>query len=145
MRIKEMLKYLFMGISWGCTFFLVICLIGYSTVGKVFLEPIMNDFSTHVFGSMFVGICCGSTSYVYEIENLSFRRQIGIHFGIAIPCYLLVSYQLGLMPVQNIGYSVTFIIMAIAVFIIIWLGFYLYDRHEATRYNERIKELEQDN
>lgn len=138
-----MIKYLFSGIAWGCTFFVIVNLIGFLISGKAFLEPIIDDYSTQVFGAMLVGICCGSTSYVYKIERLKFKTQIIIHFIVAIPSYLFVSYKLGWMPVQNISYVVIFIIIALGIFIMIWLGFYFYNRYEAKIYNKRIKELEQ--
>ena len=47
-----MIKYLFSGIAWGCTFFVIVNLIGFLISGKAFLEPIIDDYSTQVFGAM---------------------------------------------------------------------------------------------
>ena len=99
----------------------------------------------HALGAMVVGVCCGSTSYVYKIESLSLRKQIAFHFTIGLGGYLLIAYKLGWMPISNIGYVITFILMAIIIFTSIWTGFYFYNRNEAKKYNAKIKEIEKEN
>ncbi len=109
MRFKDLVSYFFGGIAWGCTFLVVINLIGYTVIGSTFLEPLMENFVMHAVGAMVVGVCCGSTSYVYKIESLSLRKQIAFHFTIGLGGYLLIAYKLGWMPISNIGYVITFI------------------------------------
>ena len=135
MRFKDLVSYFFGGIAWGCTFLVVINLIGYTVIGNTFLEPLMENFVMHAVGAMVVGVCCGSTSYVYKIESLSLRKQIAFHFTIGLGGYLLIAYKLGWMPISNIGYVITFILMAIIIFTSIWTGFYFYNRNEAKKYN----------
>ena len=80
--IMKLLKYLYWGISWGCTFFVLTCLIGYFLGGRAYLDPIVNQFPRHAAGSIIVGIACGSTSIVYTLEKLSHGLQIVIHFTV---------------------------------------------------------------
>lgn len=145
MRFKDLVNYFFSGIAWGCTFLVVINLIGYAMMGSIFLEPLMEHFVMHTVGAMIVGVCCGSTSYVYKIESLSLKKQIAIHFTISIGGYLLIAYKLGWMPISNPSYIIIFILIAIIIFISIWTGFYFYNRNEAKKYNAKIKEIEKEN
>ena len=64
-------------------------------IGSTFLEPLMENFVMHAVGAMVVGVCCGSTSYVYKIESLSLRKQIAFHFTIGLGGYLLIAYKFG--------------------------------------------------
>ena len=59
--------------------------------------------------------------------------------------YKRQAYKLGWMPISNIGYVITFILMAIIIFTSIWTGFYFYNRNEAKKYNAKIKEIEKEN
>lgn len=62
-------KYLYWGISWGCTFFVLICLVLYLMGGSAYLEQIMEQFPKQALGSVIVGIACGSTSIVYTMKS----------------------------------------------------------------------------
>ena len=48
MSVKKVINYLFLGISWGCTFFVFTCLIGYLISGPAFLAPIVNLSLIHI-------------------------------------------------------------------------------------------------
>lgn len=136
------LKRLFWGISWGCTFFVLTALIGYLTAGKAFLEPILEDFAAQALGAMLVGIFCGSTAIVYDIERLAPGMRIFIHFTVGLGGYLCVAYKLQWMPVDNFGHILAFILTGVFVFMIIWAAFYFHNRREAQKVNKRLKELE---
>ena len=50
-----------------------------------------------------------------------------------------------LVILEESGYVITFILMAIIIFTSIWTGFYFYNRNEAKKYNAKIKEIEKEN
>ena len=110
MSVKKVINYLFLGISWGCTFFVFTCLIGYLISGPAFLAPIVNNFPRQALGAVFVGIACGSTSIVYRIDRLSLGIQILIHFTLGMSGYFLAAFYLGWIPLENKWYMMTFII-----------------------------------
>ena len=87
-------KYLYWGISWGCTFFVLICLVLYLMGGSAYLEQIMEQFPKQALGSVIVGIACGSTSIVYTMEKLSRSLQILIHFTVGLGVYFLTALYL---------------------------------------------------
>lgn len=91
-------KYLYWGISWGCTFFVLICLVLYLMGGSAYLEQIMEQFPKQALGSVIVGIACGSTSIVYTMEKLSRSFQILIHFTVGLGVYFLTALYLEWIP-----------------------------------------------
>lgn len=141
MSVKKVIHYLFTGISLGCTLFVFTCLIGYLISGPAFLEPVVKNFPKQVFGAVFVGIACGSTSIVYCIDSLSHGIQILIHFTLGISGYLLTAFCLGWIPLENKWYMTAFICLGILIFTVIWSIFFFYNRREAQKMNERLKEI----
>ena len=141
MSVKKVINYLFLGISWGCTFFVFTCLIGYLISGPAFLAPVVNNFPRQVLGAVFVGIACGSTRIVYRIDRLSLGIQILIHFTLGMSGYFLAAFFLGWIPLENKWYMITFIILGVLIFTAIWSIFFFYNRREARKMNERLKEL----
>ena len=136
MSVKKVINYLFLGISWGCTFFVFTCLIGYLIGGPAFLAPIVNNFPRQALGAVFVGIACGSTSIVYRIDRLSLGIQILIHFTLGMSGYFLAAFYLGWIPLENKWY-----ILGVLIFTALWSIFFYYNIREARKMNERLKEL----
>lgn len=140
--LKKIFKYLLYGISWGCTCFVFVNIIGTMMVGKTFLEPILSNFAQQALGSIFVGICCASSAVVYTLENLARWKQITIHFAVGLTGYIIAAHKLKWMPAQSLIQSIIFILFAVGIFTIIWYGFYLYNKWDAKKVNDRLKELE---
>lgn len=137
-------KYLYWGISWGCTFFVLICLVLYLMGGSAYLEQIMEQFPKQALGSVIVGIACGSTSIVYTMEKLSRSFQILIHFTVGLGVYFLTALYLEWIPRQLSWSLAAFFAIGILSFIVIWALFYLYNKNEAQKWNQRLKELEKE-
>lgn len=140
--IKRILKYLFYGISWGCTFFVIFNCIGVITTGNEFLKQLSDNFVQQALGSMFVGICCASSSIVYTFEKMAFGMQIGIHFIIGLTGYFFTAYHLKWIPMTSGLHIIVFILFGVSVFFGIWFCFYLYNKCEAKKLNQRLKELD---
>lgn len=135
------LKYVASGVSWGCTVFVFINLIGYWIGGAAFLEAVMADFTHQALGSIIVGIACASPAFVYQIESLSFFWQSLIHFAIGLSVFFLVAFSLNWIPTHSISLIVSVVLLNIAIFTFIWFLFYLYNRFEAKKMNIKINEL----
>lgn len=139
---RKFLKYVLFGLTWGCTMFVFTAIIGVLITGKTFLQPLMDDFVRQAIGGMLVGIFCAAPAIVYTFHKPPLIIRIAIHFLIALTGYFTGAYYLGWMPVQNVFQTVSYIIYGILIFVIIWLIFYLVNRHEAYLVNKRLKELE---
>lgn len=142
--LKKMIRYLFLGISWGCTFFVLTGIVGTAVAGEAFLVPITGDFIRHAVGAIFVGIFCGSSAIVYTFQKVSLWKQIALHFLVGLSGYFFIAYKLGWMPVGNVLQIAGFLVVGITSFLAIWAGFYLYNKREAEKVNRRLRELEQE-
>lgn len=142
--IKLVITYIFYGISLGCTFFVIMCLSFSVGGGDEFLEQIFEDFARQSMGAMAVGIACGGTAVVYQFERLSGLVKVMIHFCVGMGVFYPVAISLGWIPFfpDRIMTTVLQFLSSCCIFMVIWFGFYLFNRNEAKRINERIKEIE---
>ena len=144
MKLLNIFKYIMFGISWGCLFFVITCLIGNAVAGESYLMAVMKDFNRQALGAMVVGMGYGTTAIVYNSERLPFGLQVFIHFAVGTGIYFPVALSLGWMTLDSPAYLAVTIIISILTFFIVWSAFYFYYRAEARRMNLRLKELEKD-
>ena len=144
--VKMVIKYLYYGIAWGCTVLVFSCLIGSMFGGEDFLLMVMKDFTKQAIGAMLVGIGCGSVSIVYEFEKLPEAAKRLIHFGVGMGVFYPTALYLGWIPFYpgNILYTISQILISCGIFVAIWLCFYLFNRGEAKKINDSLRELEKD-
>lgn len=142
--VKLVMKYICHGISWGCTCLVFTCLIGFAAGGEDFLMPIFNNFAKHAIGSIAVGIACGSTAIIYQSERLSLPVKVIIHFAVGIGVFYPTALSLGWIPFypDRILYTILQFLISCAIFAAIWFCFYLFNRSEAKKINNRLQELE---
>lgn len=140
--LRKIFKYLFGGIVWGCTFFVLVNLIGAFTAGDRFLYLVREDFVRQALGAILCGVFCAFPAIVYTFDRLPYGLQVGIHFAVGLTGYFVIAYKLGWMPMQGVGQIAGFIGIGTGIFFAIWFGFYLFNRIEAKRVNERLRQLE---
>lgn len=145
--VRLVFKYLLYGISFGCTFFVIMCLSYFVFGGEDLLMAIMKDFAKQSIGAMIVGIACGGTSIVYQFDRPSGLLKIVIHFCVGMGVFYPVGISLGWIPFHpdRIVLTVLQFLSSCGIFMAIWFCFYLFNRNEAKRINQRLKELERDN
>ena len=141
--VKLVIKYVLYGISLGCTFFVLMCLSYSLWGGEEILMEIFRDFTRQAAGAMLIGVACGGTAVVYQLDRPSRLMKIMIHFGVFYP----TAVSLGWIPFhpERIGITVLQFLASCSMFVVIWLCFYLFHRTEARRINERLRELEREN
>lgn len=145
--LKLVIKYILSGISFGCTFFVIMCLFCSIWGGEDILMQIFKDFTRQSIGAMIIGVACGSTPVIYQFDRPSYFLKILIHFCVGMGVFYPVAVYLGWIPFypDKIIYTILQFLFSCGIFVIIWSGFYLFNRNEAKRINKRLKELEQDN
>lgn len=145
--VKMITKYVLYGISLGCTFFVIMCLSYSVWGGEDILMMIFRDFTRQSIGAMLIGIACGSTSVIYQFDRPSYFIKILIHFCVGMGVFYPVALYLGWIPFypDRIAFTILQFLLSCGGFVVIWSGFYLFNRNEAKRINKRLKELEQDN
>ncbi len=145
--VKLVMKYILYGISLGCTFFVIMCLSYFIFGGEDLLIPIFKDFAKQSIGAMIVGIACGGTAIVYQFERPSGFWKIVIHFCVGMGVFYPIGIYLGWIPFypDRILYTVLQFLCSCCIFMAIWFCFYLFNRNEAKRINQRLRELKRDN
>ena len=138
--MKKVLYYIYYGISWGFMFFVVSTLIGYLIKGPYFIVEMAPYYGQQVLGYALCGIVCAGSAIVYTFDNISYKKQILIHFSIGITGYVLVGLLFGWISLNYSVRSLLNIIFGIIGFVVIWLCFYLYNYLEAKSINKKIKE-----
>ena len=58
--------------------------------------------------------------------------------------YFLTAFYLEWIPGQLSWNLVSFVVIGILSFVAIWTAFYLYNKNEAKKWNQRLKEMEQE-
>ena len=144
-QLKIIMKYLFWGISWGCTFFVCYCLCCHAFGAQDHLALILDDFTRHAAGCVLVGIGFGSTPIVYLSSRLPMITKVFIHFAVGMSVFYTVAVHLGWIPFYpgRVLYTMLQFLLSCSIFAVIWLCFYLFYRSDAKKINERLKELEQ--
>lgn len=139
--VKLVMKFLYRGIAWGCTFFVFFCLLTFYWQGKDFLLAILEYYPRHAVGSMLVGIGYGSTAIVYVWERPSLLIKAGIHFFVGTGIFYCVAFHLAWIPLQPNRYLLLEFLVSCVTFAVMWSVFYLFSRKEAKLINDRLKEL----
>ena len=143
---KMLIKYIFYGISWGCTFFVFTCLMLSLFGGEDYLRMIMEDFTRQAIGSMIVGIGSASIAIIYQFEKPSEAVKRLIHFGVGMGVFYPTALYLGWIPFypDKILHTISSFFISCSIFIAILFCFYLFNRGEARKINNRLRELEKD-
>lgn len=146
-HLKLIVKYLCYGISWGCTVLVLNTLIGYFVSGKSYAILIAEDYARQALGSIAVGISCGSTAVIYQFRRPSWGVKLLIHFVIGMGVFYPTAVWLGWIPFfpGHPLYTVLQLIFSCGIFMAIWLCFYLFNRRDAKKINDRLRDLEREN
>lgn len=139
---KLVIKYILHGISMGCTFFVISCLVCLALGGEDMLMLICRDFARQSIGAVIVGIGFGGTAVVYQFDRPSGFLKVLIHFCVGMGIFYPVAIYLGWFPFypDRIIYTVLQFLYSCSIFMAIWFCFYLFNRNEAKRINKRLKE-----
>lgn len=145
--MKLIIKYILYGISLGCTFFVIMCLSYSLWGGEDILLLICRDFTRQSIGAMIIGIACGSTSIIYRFDRPSALGKVTIHLCVGMGIFYPTSIYLGWIPFypDRIFLTILQFLFSCVIFMLIWSCFHLFNRNEAARINQRLRELEQDN
>lgn len=138
--MKNFLKMLYAGISWGCLIFVIYEIIFFSLGGE-FEKFITHNFLAQAVGSMAIGIGFCVPALVYRSKNLPMGLKVLIHMGIGLFVYFTVAFSLKWIDIKyGTIIAVIEIIAAVAFAFAVWLCFFFYNEKQAKLINEKIKE-----
>lgn len=133
------IRNIWFGISTGCTVFVAASLIGYWSIGQLFLEAVLDNFVQHITGSIIVGLACILPSHIYKIDRLTLLQQSAFHFFIAIGTFFVVAFSLKWIPTLSMKITLLSLLFSILLFVIIWFIFYFHSQAEVKKMKDKIK------
>ena len=142
--MKNVIKSIAVGISWGFT-----VLVAYLTIGVIissdFLAGIAQaDFIKYAISSAVIGLGFSVPSLIYYNERISRGLQVIIHLGTGFAIYIPVAFFAGWMPTGYGAIAVALSLLCAVVFsLLVWLCFALYYRKQAQEINRKIIEKQQ--
>jgi len=141
--MKKFIYSLLLGISLGCTIFVLMGIIffvlnvdGASISSKEFIKQSVC--------SMISGIAFSLPTIIYKNEKIAKNLKILFHMGIGLAVYFPIAFYAGWIPEQN-GLIITLFTIVIVIFVsfIIWVCFYLIYKKEAKKMNQKIRDMEE--
>ena len=97
-------------------------------------------FLKNSIGSILCGWLFTVSPMYFENRNLKLYQQTLLHFFTVIPLYLILALVIGWIPFNRINILIT-IFVAIIVYTMFWLAFYLYFKSQARKFNEQLRNL----
>ena len=135
--IKQIIKRLIYGIVGGSTF-VVMNLIIMDLTANDGLQNLFDNFTMYTLGDIVVAIGFAMGSIVFEIERLAMWLKISINAFVGFGILALGRLYFGITPVL----SPAIVLLAVALFLIVAIGDYLLNGHEAKKINAKLKEQE---
>lgn len=100
--------------------------------GEIFIE--------NSLGSIFCGWFFTVSPLYFEIKSLRLSQQTALHFITIIVLYFSLSLGIGWLPFDMKSILISAAIF-IAIYIVIWVSYYLYYKNLAKRMNEDLKKI----
>jgi hypothetical protein len=143
--IKKLARLIVLGMAVGCLIMTLISMFFAAASHGSDFSVGAGTYIRNAVCSMAVGIGFLVPTVVYEKDALPMGMRVLIHMGIGLIVYFICSFIAGWIPVNmGAGAVAADIIGALAVAWIIWLVCYSYNRHEAKRMNEKIREKKEE-
>ena len=97
-------------------------------------------FLKNSIGSILCGWFFTVSPLYFENRNLKLSQQTILHFLTVTILYLILALTIGWIPFNIINILLTLLI-AIVVYTIFWVAFYLYFKNQARKLNDDLKKL----
>jgi len=137
--IKLIVKYLIIGVAWGC-FAFVANYILLDLTGSDHLLSIYENPTANALGLIVVCIGFFGGGIVYEIERLGLLLKLAIHIAVGTGLFLLVGFNIGWLTTENpamIAFNIVFNVLILSV---VWIASYFYDKRKVEKINQKLIE-----
>lgn len=144
--MRQTVKCILLGIAWGCTW-LVAAGVVLALWAPEVMPQFMESYPWQALGAAAVGVACTLPARLYATRRLPPAWRFVIHCAVGLGVYFPVAFSLGWIPFQpsQPGITVLEILIGLGIFLAIWYIFFLINRREARRINERVRELRREN
>src|SRR5690625_378774 len=131
----EMVKRSMTGIAFGG-----IATFGALTIMKILsIEASINEVWMNMSGSLIIGIYFGLSSFIFERNVWSPLKRTIIHYCLSLFVYYCVAIPVGWVPFTPLYLGLGLILFTI-IYVIFWLGSYLYYKYEINSLNTYLKD-----
>lgn len=138
--MKNIIRNILSGITWGCTVFVFIGVFFNIMNGDSALLT-SGEYIKMAIASMIVGVGFCLPSIVYSSTRFPMYLKIIIHMGIGLTVYFITAFKVGWISLKYgakvVAWSVIIVLIISAV---IWLCFMKYYQCQAKEINKKIKE-----
>ena len=137
--LKDMIKSALISIIMSITIFVIVgVIIDITNHGVFTLDNYM--FSKMILACIFVGLGFGIPSIIYQFENIPLAIKTIIHLGIGLFIYFVSAINVGWIPTHagKLACVIT-IIGVIAITLIIWSCFMIFNKNLAKKMNDAIQ------
>lgn len=143
--MRQTVKYTLFGVAWGCTW-LVAMGAAFSLWDKAAFAAMMQSYPQQALGAAAVGVASTLPARIYSLRRLAYGWRFAIHICAALSVFFPVSFALGWIPYcpEEFGVTAAEILIGAGIFLAIWCVFFLINRREAHRINERVRDLQKD-
>lgn len=140
---KMILKFFLFGLCWGCTCFTAMLALRYATGGPRAISAMLPDFLAQIAGALVVGPAFTMPAILYRIRRIPTPVSVMIHMAVGMGVSGPIAVHFGWIPSypDRPWMLAVEICIGIGVFDVIWLVFYLLNRHEAKAINQRVRQL----
>ena len=136
---KLIKKYLLIGITVGCCAVVVNGILrDLGLMGSENSLSIFENFTSFAIGIIGISIGFISTGVVYEIKQLSFRLKLLIHLTVGIGMLLVIGFNI--FTFDNLLDIATNVGINALILLAVWTYYYIRDKREIEKINERIEE-----
>ena len=135
--LKLIIKYLAIGVAWGC-FAFVVNLILLDLTGSDQIQNIIENPTTNALGLIVVCIGFFGGGIVYEIERLRLVLKLAVHLTVGVGLFLIVGFSIGWLTVESPIIIVFNIVLNVLILSAVWVGSYFYDKRKVERINQRL-------
>ncbi|WP_188455951.1 DUF3021 domain-containing protein [Virgibacillus oceani] len=104
---------------------------GYETIDS-------GTFFKNSLGSIFCGWFFSTSPLYFELPFLKLHHQTILHFITVTILFFILSVGIGWIPFNVTSILITAILFIVG-YVIMWLCFYLYFKHEAKKLNEELR------
>ena len=137
--IKLIIKYLLLGIVWGCVVFSANVLL-LDVTGSPQLQDVFDRPTVHILS--FIVVCIGlfGGGIVYKIERLGLALKLAIHVTVGIGLYMLIGFNIGWFDLENPSVITFGIALNMLILVAVWTVNYFRDKRKVETINRRIRE-----
>ncbi|KGP72706.1 DUF3021 domain-containing protein [Pontibacillus yanchengensis] len=109
------------------------------TIMKIIeVEASVDEVWLNMLGSLIVGIYFSFASFIFDKNEWSLLKQLGLHFTLSIVVYFALAFGFGWVPADPISISIAVVVFVI-IYLIFWFSIRSYLKKMASSMNNAVK------